>query len=67
MTQRRSVSISNLARYASDPNSIFKKSNQEALRYGTKAHNAIGQGPSLVLFVVIALALIVFAFWKGLI
>ena len=62
-----SVSISKLARYASDPTDIFKKVDQQAVRYGNRAHGRIGKGPSLILYVLIALALVALAAWKGLI
>lgn len=43
MKKPSSVSISKLARYASDPADIFKKVDQQAVRYGNRAHGRIGK------------------------
>ena len=40
-----SIAVSKLARYASDPNSVFDKVDAGAVKYGNRAHNAIGAGP----------------------
>jgi hypothetical protein len=61
-----SVSISTLARYASNPSSVFDKVNAKATRYGNRAHNAIGRGPSLIGYVVIAIIILVAAKMSGL-
>lgn len=53
-----SIAVSKLARYASDPNSVFEKVDTEAVRYGNRAHNSIGAGPRAITFVVIAVALV---------
>jgi hypothetical protein len=53
--------------YAADPASVInpKKMNKAALRYGTRAHSKIGKGPSLVLYIIIALTVLFLAFKGG--
>ena len=60
------VSISSLARYASNPSSVFDKVNAKATRYGNRAHNAIGKGPSLIGYIVIAVVILIAAKMSGL-
>lgn len=64
--RRSSISISKLARYASDPTSITEKVNVAATKYGNRAHNAIGKGPSVAAFVIVGLLLIAAAKYLGL-
>lgn len=48
-----SISISTLARFAAKPDSIFAKVNAGAVKYGNRAHAAIGRGPSLISYVIL--------------
>lgn len=64
-TKQSAISISSLARYASDPKSIFDKVNAGSARYGNRAHDAIGKGPSLISFILIAIAIVVAAKLTG--
>lgn len=59
--------MSKLARYASDPKSVFDQVDAGAVRYGNRAHNAIGAGPSAIKFAVIAAVLVAGALYLGLI
>lgn len=60
-----SIAVSKLARYASDPNSVFDKVDAGAVKYGNRAHNAIGAGPSAIKFAFLAAALIAAAHYLG--
>ena len=60
-----SIAVSKLARYASDPNSVFDKVDAGAVKYGNRAHNAIGAGPSAIKFAILAAALIAAAHYLG--
>jgi hypothetical protein len=62
----RSISISSLARFAADPNSIFDKVNAGAANYGNRAHAAVGKGPSIVAYILIAVSLLAAAKYMGL-
>ncbi|HEJ4408053.1 TPA: hypothetical protein SL557_000336 [Pseudomonas aeruginosa] len=65
-SKRATISISKLARYASDPESVFEKVNEGAVRYGNRAHASIGKGPSLVLFIIVAIVILIAARKVGL-
>ncbi|MPQ69315.1 hypothetical protein GC387_22165 [Pseudomonas sp. MWU12-2323] len=65
--KRSAISISKLARYASDPNSVVEKVDIAATKYGTKAHAAIGKGPSLITYICIGVAIFIAAKLAGLI
>ncbi len=55
----RNVAVSRLALYAENPKGFFTgKPNQEAIAYGNRAHGRIGKGPSLILYVVVAVAVL---------
>jgi len=62
-----SIGASKLAMYAADPAGVInpKKMNKAALRYGTRAHAKIGKGPSALLYILIALVVLYFAFSGG--
>ncbi|MAG65519.1 MAG: hypothetical protein CMK74_06550 [Pseudomonadales bacterium] len=63
----RPIGVARLALYAEDPSEAItpsRKMNQKALRYGNKAHSAIGKKPSLLPFIVIAVML-AWAAYKG--
>jgi hypothetical protein len=60
-----SISISKLARYASCPESVFEKTNAGAVKYGNRAHDSIGKGPSLAKFIIIAVVLLIAAKMTG--
>lgn len=62
-----SIAISKLARYACDPNTVFDKVDAGAVRYGNRAHNAIGAGPSVIKFGALAAILFAVAKYLGLI
>ncbi len=66
-TKRATISISKLARYASNPESIFDKVNAGATRYGNRAHAAIGKGPSIAMFICLAALLLAAAKLLGVI
>lgn len=58
-TKSRTVAVSKLASYAENPKDFFTaKPNQAAIAYGNRAHARIGKGPSLALYVVVALAVL---------
>lgn len=59
----RSVGISKLARYAADPNDIFKNVDRAKTQYGTRAHDAVGKRSPLV-WLVIIIAVAVLAYIK---
>ena len=40
--KRRSVPISKLAQYASNPSDVFKKIDSAKARHGNRAHDAVG-------------------------
>lgn len=65
--KRATISISKLARYASSPESIFEKVDAGATRYGNRAHASIGRGPSVAMFICIAILLLVAARMVGVI
>lgn len=65
MGRQRSVSVSTLARYAGEPDAILRKADLDALRYGNKAHGALGKGPSLALFAALAIGLVIFVVMRG--
>lgn len=68
MSRRQSsIAISKLARYACDPKAVFDKVDSAAVRYGNRAHNALGAGPSVIKFGVIAAILFAVAKYLGLI
>tara|TARA_R110002124_G_scaffold128157_19_gene288711 strand:- start:9636 stop:9842 length:207 start_codon:yes stop_codon:yes gene_type:complete len=57
----QSVAISKLARYASDPHTLFEKANLSKVRYGNKAHDRIGRKWltfELALFIIVLLAVL---------
>lgn len=56
--QRSSISISKLARYASDPNSVFEKVDTAKTDYGSRAHAAIGKRPNIALFIIMAVLIV---------
>lgn len=62
-----SIAVSKLARYACDPKSIFESVDAGAVSYGNRAHNALGAGPSVIKFALIAAALFAAAHYLGLI
>lgn len=61
-----SIAISKLARYACDPKSVFDSVDAGAVKYGNRAHNAIGAGPSAIKFAVLAGVLLAVAAYLGL-
>ncbi|HCA5886641.1 TPA: hypothetical protein MXS07_006290 [Pseudomonas aeruginosa] len=65
-SKRATISISKLARYASDPESVFEKVNESAVKYGNRAHASIGKGPSLALFILAAIVILIAAHKVGL-
>ena len=65
-SKRATISISKLARYASDPESVFEGVNEGAARYGSRAHASIGKGPSVALFIIVAIAIVIAARKAGL-
>lgn len=62
-----SIAVSKLARYACDPKAVFDKVDAGAVRYGNRAHNALGAGPSAIKFAVIAAILFAAVSYLGLI
>lgn len=61
-----SISISSLARFAAKPSSILDKVDAGAVKYGNRAHAAIGKGPSLAFYLILAVAVIAAAKYLGL-
>lgn len=60
MAKRNTVAISQLARFAGEPEDILKRANAASLRYGTRAHNKLGQAiDPITLAIIIALLVIV--------
>lgn len=60
-----SISISSLARFAAKPSCVLDKVNAGAVKYGNRAHSAIGKGPSLAAFLILAVAVIAAAKFLG--
>lgn len=64
-TKSKSVAVSKLAYYAENPKGFFTaKANQDAIAYGNKAHARIGKGPSLALYVIVAM-IVLWLFLSG--
>ena len=66
-----SIAVSKLARYASDPKAVFDSVDAAAVKYGNRAHNALGARPrtlpSSIKFVILAAAIVAASFYLGLI
>ncbi|PWC98961.1 hypothetical protein CX658_30725 [Pseudomonas amygdali pv. lachrymans] len=60
-----SISISTLARFAAQPSSVFAKVDAGAVKYGNRAHAAIGRGPSLIKYVLLAALVVAAAKYLG--
>ena len=62
-----SIAVSKLARYASDPKAVFDSVDAGAVKYGNRAHNKIGAGPSTIKFAILAAVIVAATVYFGLI